>query len=70
MFLGTTPHHRRTLGIDLMGQLPGLIRLHPWDVANQAVHHVLEGVHVVVKDDDIEIGVALTNALALLNGGW
>ena len=52
-----------------MGEFPGLIGLHPRDVANQAVHHVLEGVHVVVEDDDFEIGVALPKTLTLLNGG-
>ena len=52
-----------------MGEFPGLVRLHARDVANQAVHHVLEGVYVVVEDDDFEVGVALPNTLALLNGG-
>jgi hypothetical protein len=69
LLLGTTPHNCGTLRIDPMGELPGLIGLHPWDIANQAVHHVLEGVHVVVQHDDFEIGVRLTTPLALLNGG-
>ena len=52
-----------------MGKVPSLIRLHPWDVTNQAIHHVLEGVDVVIEDNDFDVGVGLANPLTLLNGG-
>jgi hypothetical protein len=69
LFLGTTPHDRSSLGVDLMGQLPGLVRLHPWDVTNEALNNMLEGVHIIVEHDNFVAGIRLMNALALLNGG-
>jgi hypothetical protein len=52
-----------------MGQLPGLVRLHPWDVTNEALNNMLEGVHIIVEHDNFVAGIRLMNALALLNGG-
>lgn len=68
LFLGADPDDRLAVAIDFYGQLPSFVGGHVRDVLEQALGDMLEGVEVVVENDDFEVGVGLPGGLSRLFG--
>jgi hypothetical protein len=59
-----TPHLGRSLTINAMGQTPGLVFVHAGNNLSKTIHDMLEGVDVVVENDDFGFRIALSGFFA------
>ena len=69
LFLGTGPYDRLALVMDLKGEIPGVVRGHMGNILHQTLGHMLEGVEIIVEDNDFVVGIGFADRLAGAGGG-